>query len=304
MLIACMCLPMVAWAQAPVTRPLLPEAQPRALWPGAAPGSEKWALPEERFEQSGRTLLRNIREPTLTAFYPAAGKANGSAVIYCAGGGFRTLPDPTTKDDVIQALLDAGLTVIVLKYRTMQNTPEEKEYQRTVLSGPLDAARINRDLAGEYMQPARRIAADDGRQAVKSVRQHANEYGVKPDRIGLIGFSSGGVLAITVGLEHDAESRPDFIATIYGSPPDETFAVPADAPPQYIATAANDPLTWGGSLKRFAEWNSAGKPVELHIYGTGGHGFRGGTQNDTVRRWTRDFTDWLLQQGFISRGKQ
>ena len=296
-------LPLAVAAQAPESRSLLEEGQPRALWSGAAPGSAGWSLPEERFEQGGRTLLRNVREPTLTPFYPAAGKASGAAVIYCAGGGFRTLPDPTVKDDTIQALLDAGLTVIVLKYRTMQNTPEEQAYQRTVLSGPVDAERINRDLAGDYMKPARRIAADDGRQAVRVVREHAADYGVRPDRIGMIGFSSGGVLDVTVALEHDAQSRPDFIATIYGSPPDAAFTLPADAPPHYIATAANDPLTWGGSLLRFGEWNKAGKPVELHIYGTGGHGFRGGTADATVRRWTKDFIDWLVQEKFISRGR-
>lgn len=270
------------------------------IWPSTAPGSEQWTLPEQVQDSSTGQRLINVTVPTLTVFYPQPAKATGTAAIIAAGGGFRTLPDPTKPDALIKALTERGVTAIMLKYRLMQNTAEEQAY-RSKLGTRLTADDINRDLAGDYMKGIRKIAADDGRQAIKLVREYAKSLGVQSNRIGVIGFSSGGVLATTMAIEYDATTRPDFIAVFYGSPPDAVMNVPADAPPHFIATVSDDAMTWKGSLLRYEEWNRASRPVELHIYGKGGHGFSKSEPNDTVNRWKNDFFDWLVQQGFLPK---
>jgi acetyl esterase/lipase len=268
------------------------------IWPGVAPGSEKWTIAEQVADSARGRTITNVVQPTITVFYPAPSKATGTAVIVCQGGGFRTLPDPTNAENV-RYLTENGITAIVLKYRLMQGTPEELKYRERLAgkAGGITPEDINRDLSGDYMRPIRAIAAADGRQAVKLVRQHAAELGIAPDRIGVIGFSSGGVLATTIAVEHDAETRPDFVGTFYGAPPDDHFDIPADASPMYIATADDDPLTWSGAVLRYGEWHKAKRPVELRIYGQGGHGFR--KKDTTASHWQDDFIEWLRMEGFL-----
>jgi acetyl esterase/lipase len=129
------------------------------------------------------------------------------------------------------------------------------------------------------------------------VREHAGEWGIKPDRIGIMGFSSGGVVSTGVATEHDAASRPNFAASIYG-PVLGSVKVPMDAPPIFICCASDDPLVPSrDSVRLYSAWQGAGKSAELHIYAKGGHGFGGqGLPSDT---WIDRFSDWLGQQGFL-----
>lgn len=270
------------------------------LWPGKAPGSEAWSIPERTAPNPGGAALRsNISTPTLTVFRPRPDKAVGTAVILAPGGGFRTLPqvDPAS----VRFLTDRGVTAVVLTYRTMQDTPEEQAMRARLAGGlgkSISVDELNRDLAGPYMRPIREIAAADGRRAVELVRAHAVELGVRRDRIGLIGQSSGGVIAATVGVSFTDESRPDFIGVFYGAPPDRLI-IPHDAPPAYIATADNDPMTWEGSAHLYLDWHRAGRPVELHVYGKGQHGLR--EPASTALRWRQDFLDWLSMNGLAEK---
>jgi acetyl esterase/lipase len=141
----------------------------------------------------------------------------------------------------------------------------------------------------------------DGRQAIKVVRQHAREWGIKPDSVGIMGFSAGGMVTMGVVRDHDAESRPDFAAPIYG-PGFGEAKVPDDAPPLFILCASDDRLAAAGSARLYSEWKAAGHPAELHIYEKGGHGFGMTPRGLPVDRWIERFGDWLGQRGLIKPG--
>lgn len=138
----------------------------------------------------------------------------------------------------------------------------------------------------------------DGQQAVRLVRERAAEFGIAADRIGMLGFSAGGMVVTNVALTHDAASRPDFLAAIYTAPFAEV-PVPANAPPLFALCAADDAMAAPQSLHLFSRWRAAGHPAELHIYAQGGHGFgmtKLGLPSDA---WIERFYDWLQAQGLL-----
>ena len=276
------------------------------IWDDVAPGSEEWKIPESvQVDPDGVKNIANVVRPTLTAFFPDHQKATGTAVIFCAGGGFRSLPDPSMLNDNINNpkwLINGGLTVFVLKYRLMQGTPEELAYREKLQTGNLTPDKINEDLASHYMRPIRNIAADDGRQAVKLLRMHAMELGIAPDRIGIIGMSSGAVLSATVGAEHDADSCPDFIGVFWGAPPDTFVQISKGAPPIFIVSSVDDLLTWEGSIRLYDQWRKANHSAELHVYGHGGHMGRNGKDPSKASdgRAKQDFFTWLKVENLIN----
>jgi acetyl esterase/lipase len=272
------------------------------IWVGAAPGSAGWKIQENSTYNQARgvNLIENVVNPTLTPFYPDPKNSTGTAVIWCAGGGFRNLPDP--KDPkTVQWMLDKGITVFVLKYRLMQGTPEELAYRQKLQAGNMTAEKINEDLAGDYMKTIRRIAAEDGRQAVKFVRMNASKMGISPDHIGIMGLSSGAVLSTTVGVEHDKERRPDFIGVFWGAPPDAVTVVPPDAPPAFIISSIDDSMTWDGSARLYTQWRKANGRAELHIYGHGGHGGSDAKNpaKSSLTRAHEDLFTWLKMESLI-----
>ena len=147
------------------------------------------------------------------------------------------------------------------------------------------------------MSAIQAMAAADGRQAIAIVRQRAAEWRIDPNKIGLLGFSAGGYVAVMAALEHDAASRPDFTAAIYTccvrTP---TPAVPADAGPMFILSATNDPISVTAGPALFTAWNAAGKSTEIHIYAQGGHGFGMTKQGLPSDAWIDRFGEWLRLQ--------
>jgi len=109
------------------------------------------------------------------------------------------------------------------------------------------------------------LAQEDGRQAIKYIRASVTEYKIKPDRIGLMEFSAGGILTMGVALHHDAESRPCFIAPIYGIT-QNNLVVAKDAAPMFFACAADDELVASKADELYTAWKSAGKNIEFHAY--------------------------------------
>jgi acetyl esterase/lipase len=133
---------------------------------------------------------------------------------------------------------------------------------------------------------------------VRIVRQRSGEFGIRPDRVGMIGFSAGGYVTLAA-VNGPAESRPNFAAPIYAasagsSPP------PDGAPPLFIAVAADDQAVgYQGSVDLFLAWRKANIPVELHVFQTGRHGFvkKGGGADYFMDR----LEEWLRVNGWLAR---
>ena len=255
--------------------PLALGAQQRVIpvWPGTAPGSENWTYQEvDYLNKRGIKMVRNVVTPTLTVYPANPALANGTAVIFCPGGGFRTLSYQDGGYDVGQWLSDRGVTAFLLKYRLADTGATDEEFQKK-----MDELRrveaVIKATAGPNSPPPpdpvrERIlpfSAADGHQAIKLVRERAAEWGVRPDRIGIIGFSAGGLVVSEAMLHYTAADRPDFAAPIYGAPWVDV-QVPANAPPIFIAVANDDYIASWTSVHLFSEWKAAGKSAELHIF--------------------------------------
>lgn len=272
------------------------------LYPGVAPGSENAKQKETEFIAADKQpRIRNVTRPTLTAYLPERGQANGTAIIIAPGGGFTHLAIDKEGHDVARWLQARGVAAFVLKYRLL-DTGTEEEYRDRAAAMTRATQPSAAPSAPPAPNPAREkaiaLAVADGRQAVKLVRQRAAEWGIAPDRIGLMGFSAGGMLTMGVVMKHDAESRPNFAAPIYGG---NTNGLPvaADAPPLFIAVASDDPIAAVSSAKLYLEWKTAGRSAELHIYAQGGHGFGMSKRSLPVDGWIDRFGDWLQQQGLL-----
>ncbi len=272
------------------------------VWPRDAPGSEKWTQKEVEHESAllGTKIVRNVVRPTLTVFLPERTKANGAATIICPGGGFYFLAKGEGIE-VAEKLRARGVAAFVLKHRLIDSGATEAEFNMSLLQAGLLKGIADRLIGGErpvlpeYVRKFSALAVADGRQAIKVVREHAGEWGIKPDRIGIMGCSSGGVVTTGVATQYDAASRPNFAASIYG-PVLGPVKVPMGAPPLFICCASDDPLVPSrDSIRLYSAWKAAGRSAELHIYAKGGHGLQGHPSDS----WIDRFTEWLGQQGFL-----
>lgn len=262
------------------------------LYPGRAPGSENATQQEFVIDMPswfGRAAF-NVTEPTLTVYTPAAGTANGAAVVICPGGGFVGLSIDNEGSWVAQWLAARGLTCFVLKYRVLASPPDNPVSVYAGKSEQQVAALAAQTLA---------LAHADALTALRYVRANAVDYGVDSARIGIMGFSAGGTLTTSVAYVHDAESRPDFVAPIYVHLDwSMRGPVPADAAPMFLAAATDDELGLGPhSVRLYAEWVAAGKPAELHMYARGRHGFAMRKQSLPVDGWIDAFWQWLAAIG-------
>jgi acetyl esterase/lipase len=262
------------------------------LWPGQAPGTESWTGTETTQHLSfpdgtSADLLTNTIVPALTVIRPAAGRANGTAVVVAPGGGFQVLAWNEEGLKVAHWLADRGVTAFVLKYR-VRTRPEGQPRP----GGDFDANELK-------LRPVEQFAFADGNQAIRTVRAQAQRFGIDPHRVGMIGFSAGAMTTMGVVLEGDPAARPDFAAPIYGAM--HAVPVPADAPPLFIAAAADDNLVPPAkSVAIFTNWRAAGRPAELHIFEKGNHGFSMRVQHLPVDGWPTLFEAWLRDHGWLS----
>jgi acetyl esterase/lipase len=271
------------------------------VWPGVAPGSENWTQKEDTTAlpplAAGGRLIRNVTQPTLTAFLPNPSIANGTAVIVCPGGGFHFLSWESEGTEVAKWLSARGIAAFVLKYRLVDTGPTEEDFRKSVAA--LFSSVGKGDSLPESMRKVAPLAIADGRQAMKVVRQHASEWGIAPDRTGIMGFSAGGIVTMGVVMEHDSDSRPSFAGAVYGAGISEGPAAPAEATPLFILCANDDPIAAVGSVATYSKWKAAGYPVELHMYSKGGHGFGMNKQGLPTDHWIERFGDWLEEQGLL-----
>jgi predicted peptidase len=147
------------------------------------------------------------------------------------------------------------------------------------------------------------LSIADGKAAISWVRKHATEYGILQNRIGIMGFSAGGTVAAAAAFNYSSEDKPDFVAPVYPFFPSSMYGTVAnDAPPMFLAAASDDQLNLAPhSADLYNKWLVAKKPVELHIYSKGGHGFGMRTQNLPSDKWIERFEDWLNVQGLLKK---
>jgi acetyl esterase/lipase len=259
------------------------------LWSGQAPGTENWSAPEEEADATlpgiGKIhVITNVTVPTLTVVRPA--QANGTAMVVLPGGSFRALAWDVDGLETAQWLAGAGITAFVLKYR-VRPPQEGKTFGRTL-----------QDFAVATRTP-RAIAVADGKQAIRLIRSRARQYGIDRNRVGIIGFSAGGMASVEVALGKADDARPNFAVLMYSAALTEELPG-KNSPPVFIGAAQDDPqLPATNSVEIFTRWTKAGAAAELHIFERGGHGFGFRRHGSTSDAWPTAFLAWLTMHGLV-----
>ena len=245
------------------------------IWTDA--GTERWA--------------RNVSHPTLLPVLPDPEVATGAAVIVVPGGGFQFVSIDNEGYPIAHWLAEQGVAAFVLKYRVMQTPEPEAEFdahmQRMFAPTP--------DMTPIDVRPGIPPAVEDAQAALSMVEARAVEWGIDPDRIGMLGFSAGAITTLGTVQAEDGAPRPDFIGYIYG--PMTATTVPETAPPMFVALAADDALFGQQGFGLVEAWQSAGKPVELHFYDSGGHGFGSYRRGNPADGWFDQFLRWMDGRG-------
>lgn len=282
----------LATAQNDKMTPIAIPDQPNAIVLGT--GKLPEATAEEAWHsQYGSMFARNVSIATLTPFLPSKSTATGAAVIVAPGGGFRTLSMENEGWNVARALVKKGVAAFVLKYRLNPTPPDMPGFEasmRQMFSGPPKRPAGSQDPA---IALAPQIA--DATAAFELVRSRASEWNIDPEKVGMVGFSAGAMLTLSTAL-YGKDVRPAFIGDIYG--PLSAVKVPANAPPLFIALAADDPFFANGGFGLIESWKAAKRPVEFHLYEQGGHGFGMYEKETTSTGWFEAFASWLRMHGY------
>jgi acetyl esterase/lipase len=282
-----------------LNQPAKPALAPKVIniWPGVAPGSEQSKQKETMLTSGRMQSIVNVTTPTLTAYLPDPAKATGTAVIIAPGGGFIFLGTDT--HEVAEWLAARGIAGFVLKYRTAP-LQGETDAQLGQASGARFGAQLNNHaLILEDGKPG--IA--DGIQAIKILREHAQEFGISPDRIVFMGFSAGGMITEYTAINPDTSARPNYAAPIYGAPFPDVPPIPKGVPPVFMEMAQDDNLAGPQIVAFYDAMKAAGYKPEFHIYERGGHGWSMRKQGTTSDHWLDDFYWWLEAHGLTEPSK-
>lgn len=252
-------------------------------------------------------------KPSLTIYLPAKDKANGAAVVIFPGGGYGHLAMDHEGHQIAQWLNSFGVAGFIVKYRH------------------------SRSGAG-YGHPA---PLQDAQRAIRTVRSNAKKWNLKPNRIGIIGFSAGGHLASSAGTHFKqryseakdeidrASCRPDFMILMYpvasftesfthkgsrrnllGENPDAKLVrnlsnekqVTSETPPTFLVHANDDKaVPPENSIYFYLALKKANVPAEMHIYEKGGHGFGPGVGKGAVSSWMLRCSDWMRGRGLLGK---
>jgi acetyl esterase/lipase len=287
--------------QAQKEMPLYPNGVPNSI---SVPNTQK-----SETDKNGILRISEVTVPSLTVYAPEKGKANGTSVIVCPGGGYWILAASHEGSDVAREFNKLGVTAFVLKYRI----PNEK-------------AQIDRTIA----------PLQDAQQAIRMVRKEALKFGVNPNRIGIMGFSAGGHLAATASTHYvkpvgenadETNVRPDFSILVYpvitmkefghrgsadqliGKTPTPDMVelysnetqVTKDTPPVMLVHAGDDmAVPVKNSLSYYEACQKNGVSASLVIYPKGGHGF--GMNNKTTKeKWMDNVKNWMESMGWLGK---
>ena len=283
------------------TRHARPSTVP--LWSEGVPHAKTNAGPERL--EDGR--LYNVQQPALT-YVPPTASPDGTAVIVCPGGSYARLALANEAAGVAERLQAAGVATFVLRYRL-----------------------------AEYGHPA---PLQDVLRAIRLLRSRASEFGLRPDRIGVMGASAGGHVAASAATLFDAvegktgapvdavSARPDFVALLYpvismsasfaheasrinllGAKPPRTLLdrlslekhVTSVTPPTFLVhTAEDESVSLEHSLVFYQALRRARVPAELHLYERGSHGFGARADLGTTSGWVDRWIEWMRARGFAT----
>jgi acetyl esterase/lipase len=266
------------------------------LYKGLPPGSENWTWKESVNNNNSVKVMTvyNVVSPTLTAYAPDPSVANGTAIIIAPGGGFHFLAIDHEGTEVAKELVKKGVTVFVLKYRLVHITSDNPFDD--MLNAPDPKAWDDESL------PIIPLAVADGRAALAYLRSHASEYKISKDKIGFMGFSAGGRVAAGITFGYNETNRPDFVVPVYADMPEsEQGEVLSDSPPLFIACTQDDEFGFAiHAISLYNKWYRAKRPVEMHLFSSGGHGFGIGSATNTTHNWIDRLVDWLIAQKLVS----
>lgn len=278
-------------------------AESGMLYDGLAEGSEDWLEPRVVTECRGSVSIYNTSQPRYELYLPDAGQATGAAVLMLPGGGLRVLGAGTGTDAEIAAFLDHGVAVMHLEYRTRQMPADRinRECQPPDPDAPpirfprMEIVNGNANPAPDDPVGAEilRLSTKDAQAAMTMLHDRAGELGLDTDRIGMIGTSAGGGVAFSALLaEAPAETKPDFLVSIFG-PALQDVAAPDPAPPLFLVTEADHGPVTDGLLAIFSIWKAADQKVELHVYEVPNFSM-------TVDLWGPRLFDWMVERGILA----
>jgi acetyl esterase/lipase len=276
------------------------------VWPHGPP-DEPGSIGPERTRMSPRLdrkqvevteqtlLITDVTKPTVTLYRPPKDIDTGTLIIICPGGGYWDLYWQLEGEEVASWLNSIGVTGAILKYRVPRRPDEPKA------------------------EPARR-PLQDAQRAVSLVRSKAKEWNISPERIGIVGFSAGGHLAIATATSFEQRTyariddidevscRPDFAILVYPGylkPKDKDelapgLRIPAGTPPVFLAHGGADIISPPEhSVVLYLALRRAGIPAELHVYANTAHDFGVRPSERPYSTWTKTCAAWLREGGFL-----
>jgi predicted esterase len=246
-------------------------------------------LPHSKFTEdfirtrAGKSTVTDISDPTMVVYRPE--KPNGTSVIVAPGGAYIFLSAIHEGTQVCEWLNTLGVTGILLNYRTP-----------------------TRDEAAPHEKPVQ-----DAARAIALVREHAGEWSLDPNRVGLLGFSAGGNLLARIACDRGTKTDlPNFGVMIYGggfldskdpAKFKEGFSVPADAPPMFLACAHDDGQNPVAATLLYLEYKKQNLPAELHLFTKGGHGFGMRDNKQPINAWPRRCAEWMGAMGWLPKAE-
>ncbi|QIF03756.1 alpha/beta hydrolase [Roseimicrobium sp. ORNL1] len=264
------------------------------LWPKGAEEPAGFKAEPEKSEKKADGIERtsNVSDPTITVFRPE--KPNGTAVLVCPGGGYSILASEHEGTMVCDWFLKKGVTPILLKYRVPRRDPQDPS----------------------------KYPLQDAQRAMGIIRHRAAEWGINPERIGILGFSAGGHLTVMTTLHPNERTytqdpaldkedvTPNFSIPVYPAylvTKEDTFkllpeiTVTKKSPPMCLVHAHDDKGTTSASASAllYLEYKKLDLPAELHIYTKGGHGFGMKVKNEPVDQWLERVGEWMTSMGWM-----
>ena len=269
------------------------EVNIQILWPNTPPEDISGEVGEEKVETKGVKRISNVSEPSITYYLSETAKASGTTVLVCPGGAYNILAIEHEGEDVCKWLNEIGVHAVLLKYRVPR--------------------RKNREPHAAPLQDAQR--------AMGLVREAGKSWDVPLTKLGIIGFSAGGNLAVrtatsfeqrtyeSVDQADELSCRPDFVVLLYpaylisesnSSSLDPGIKITKECPPMFFAHSGDDHVPAEGSVLTFLSLEKTGVVgSELHVFPFGGHGFGLRSNKHPVSDWHARAEDWFVSLGVI-----